>query len=433
MKREALKVCLLGASFDVGNGVAALTGGAIQTILHNHPDAEISLLDYAKEGKDIQFAWRCKTVAVRLVNIRFSKRLYLRNNIARLMAAALILKLMPSALRRKVIGHNPWLRHVDDTDVFASIAGGDSFSDFYGLSRFFYVASPQLLVIWMGKRLILLPQTLGPFKSWTAKVIAQYILLQAKTIYSRDRQGLKLAAAMLGKNWEAGKVRFCYDLGFAVDPIPPAHANLLEVPTEKTASSCRIGLNVSGLLAMGGYNRKNMFALRVEYNSLIRSIIRLLIECKNASVLLVPHVIGSGSECDSPACERVYMELKTQYGGQLALIRGNHNYREIKSIIGQCDFFIGSRMHACIAAVSQCVPCVSIAYSDKFMGVMETLGAEATVADPRIVDEEAILRNIDEAFEHREEIHQQLGQKMSEVRKRVLSLFDDTAFAGSAS
>ena len=46
----------------------------------------------------------------------------------------------------------------------------------------------------------------------------------------------------------------------------------------------------------------------------------------------------------------------------------------MKYLIGQCDFFVGSRMHSCIAAVSQCVPAVSIAYSDKFIGVMATLG-----------------------------------------------------------
>ena len=47
-----------------------------------------------------------------------------------------------------------------------------------------------------------------------------------------------------------------------------------------------------------------------------------------------------------------------------------------KAVIGQCDFFIGSRMHACIAALSQGVPCVGVAYSMKFAGVFDTVGME---------------------------------------------------------
>ena len=40
-------------------------------------------------------------------------------------------------------------------------------------------------------------------------------------------------------------------------------------------------------------------------------------------------------------------------------------------------------MHACIAALSQTVPAVAIAYSRKFLGVMETIGVEDIVVDPQ--------------------------------------------------
>ena len=429
MNRKPLKVCLLGASFHVGNGVAALTAGTIECILHSNPHAEVSLLDYSKEGGEVHFASRGNMVAIRLVNIRFSKKFYLRNNVARLIATALLLKFVRSATRKKTIHRSPWLRHIDGADLVASIAGGDSFSDIYGLSRFLYVALPQLLAIWMGKKLILLPQTIGPFRSRPARGIARYILGQASTVYSRDCDGLKSAAELLGANGDAGKLKFCYDVAFVLEPAAPAHVDLLGLPAERDDGSCRVGLNVSGLLKMGGYNRQNMFGLRVEYNELVRSIIKLLVERKNAMVLLIPHVFGSGPECDSPACESVYTELKTRYDGRLGLLSGNYNQSEIKSIIGRCDFFIGSRMHACIAAVSQCVPTVSIAYSSKFAGVMETLGAELPVADARRMDEAEILNIVDQAFERRKAIRQQLEHKVPKVKEYVLGLFDETAAA----
>jgi len=184
---------------------------------------------------------------------------------------------------------------------------------------------------------------------------------------------------------------------------------------------------------MGGYNRQNMFGLRVEYSELIRSIIRLLIERKNATVLLIPHVFGTGSECDSPACERVYEAFKDKYPGRIGVVRGQYDQSEIKYIIGQCDFFIGSRMHACIAAVSQCVPAVSIAYSRKFVGVMATVGVESLVADPRKMDETEILNVVDQAFEQRAMVREQLQQKIPQVRETILRLFGEITESNASS
>jgi polysaccharide pyruvyl transferase WcaK-like protein len=428
MDGKTLKVCLLGASFDVGNGVRALTLGTIQCILHSNPEAQISLLDYAKEGREVNLPWGGRMVAVRVINLRFSKKFYLANNVARLIATSLLLRLVPSGIRTKIIHRNTWLQHIHDVDLIASIAGGDSFSDIYGIGRFLYVSLPQLLAISMGKRLILLPQTLGPFRSGLARVIAKYILSRADTIYSRDHDGLKSAAELLGVKSVAGKLKFCYDLAFVLEPAAPTCADPFELPAKKADGPCLVGLNVSGLLSMGGYNRQNMFGLRVDYNELNRGITRLLLEQKNAIVLLVPHVVGTGLECDSPACEALYAELKDRYGDRVKMVSGDYNQSEIKYIIGQCDFFIGSRMHACIAAVSQCVPAVSIAYSDKFAGVMQTLGAELLVADARKRDQTEILRTVDQAFEGRREMRRQLELKIPHVRARVLGIFKEAGY-----
>ena len=431
MSNSAKKICLLG--FEPTNpnlGVRALTAGTIACIFHQYPEAEISLLDYAKKGGVVPFRVRNQMVRLRLVNVRFSKRLLSEDHIIRLLVVAMLSRLMPTeGLRRALTDRNPRLRHIHGMDFVAAISGGDSFSDIYGLPRFLYVSLPQLLAVWMGKRLVLLPQTIGPFRTRVARAISRYILRKADTVYSRDRQGLESAAALLGPNRDGGKLRFCYDVAFALEPAAPASVDLLGLPAGKADGACRVGVNVSGLLSMGGYNRQNMFGLRGYYSDLIRSVIKLLIERKNTTVLLVPHVFGSGAECDSPACEKVYAELKAQYAGRLGLLSGHYNHSEIKSVIGQCDFFIGSRMHACIAAVSQCVPTVSIAYSDKFIGVMETLGADLLVADPRKMDEDEILNVVDHAFERRETTRQQLEHKIPEVKQRVLSLFDETPAA----
>ena len=109
---------------------------------------------------------------------------------------------------------------------------------------------------------------------------------------------------------------------------------------------------------------------------------------------------------------------------RLSVLRGTYDQSELKYVIGQCDFFVGSRMHACIAAVSQGVPAVSVAYSDKFVGVMERIGVGSAVADARRLDEQAILKVVERTFDQRDEIRRGLLETMLQVKSTVLSLFD---------
>ena len=71
---------------------------------------------------------------------------------------------------------------------------------------------------------------------------------------------------------------------------------------------------------------------------------------------------------------------------------------EAKTYIAGLDFFMGARMHACIAAFSSGVPVVPMAYSRKFAGLFGTLGYDHTV-DCTTEPNEAILAKTAAAFE----------------------------------
>jgi len=427
-----MKVTLLGATFETTNmGVSALTAGTINCIIHKDPEAEITLLDYGKERKTYKYRTQSKEITIQLLNMRFSKKIYLSNNIALLILLSLLIKLVPSRkFKARLISGNLFLNHIQQSDVVASIAGGDSFSDIYGLGRLFYAALPQMLVLLLKKRLIQLPQTIGPFKGVIARFIARYILNHSSVIYSRDYIGLKETEELLRKD-VADKLRFCHDVGFVVSPVIPQTMDLDGLPEANEGKNDLVGLNVSGLLFMGGYTKQNMFGLKSDYKELVYELIDLLIKEKKLTVLIVPHVFGYGgrnSESDSIVCDNIYAELKPKYQDRLFLVRGSYNQSEIKYIIGGCDFFVGSRMHACIAALSQCIPAVGIAYSQKFKGVFETIGVENLVADPRMMEKKEIFTIINRAFEERKKTRGMLQKLMPEIRKEVLGIFDDIEF-----
>lgn len=424
-----IRIGLLGASFTTGNlGVNALARGAIRTVLQRYPESEIFLLDYDKTPSTRQIQINGREIFVSLVNLRFSKKFYLPNNIARLLLEVLALRLVLSRrLREKLVAKSLWLRHIWQAELFVSLAGGDSFSDIYGLERLLYVALPQILVLLAGKRLVLLPQTLGPFQGRLSKAIGRYILRRAERVYTRDHRGEKAASELIGEHLVKWKTAFCYDLGFVLDPVAPRHLELEGLKELRSEKSIVVGLNVSGLLFMGGYTRDNMFGLRVDYRELEASLVDFFIAEKHARVLLIPHVFGGGphSESDHRACRLLYEQLRERYPGHIGVVQGTYNECEIKYVISQCDFFIGSRMHACIAALSQSVPTVAVAYSDKFIGVMETIGFESLVADPRKMGQKEILERLADTYRRRQDIRRELERRIPPIQGRVLELFDD--------
>jgi len=420
-----MRITILGASFDNNNlGVSALAIGIVTCIAKAFPDAEISLLDYARQPTLFHFPYDGRVIPIQTVMMRMKP--YPANNIVFLVMYALVLRLIPSkSIREWVISKNSVLRHIQEADAVVAIAGGDSFSDIYGLRRLVDMSLPQILVILLGKKLTLLPQTLGPFTGITAKVAARFILGRADSVYSRDHEGLHEIQAMLGDRIEPGRLRFCYDLGFVVEPHPPVSLDVAGISIEERVETPLVGLNISGLLFMGGYSRKDTFGFRDRYIDFSHRIIDFLICTKKVRVLLIPHVIGTDAESDSPISAEIYEKLKDQYGDKIGLVRGMYTTPEIKYVIGKCDFFIGARMHACIGALSQGIPAVSVAYSRKFIGVLGAIGAGQLVVDPRILGTAEMLQIVGDRFDRRAELRALLDAKMPTVKRTILNLIPE--------
>jgi len=422
-----IKVCLLGASFDTGNlGVSALAESSIKCIHHKWPDAEVTLLASGREDGEHRLKLVGRELLIRRLPIRFCKNVFLPNHFLILALYALLLRLLPlKRVKSYLKSRNSYLEHIVEMDLVIDITGGDSFSDLYGMRRFLLVFLCKWLTIAFRKKLVLLPQTYGPYNRWLTRVLARHILNHADVIYSRDRSGVEFVKDLLNTKSMEGKVKFLPDVAFVLDAHRPDSADICSLEGIRTESTVIVGLNVSGLLYHGGYSRNNMFGLKTDYVCLIHSIIDRLMKYDNAVVLLVPHVFppaGYEVESDPEACLRVYEWASEKYKGRVFLARGQYHHNEIKYIIGLCDFFIGSRMHACIAALSQGIPAIGLAYSKKFKGVFGSVGIEQLVIDMRSLGKDEILHRIENIFQERGVFKEELKGTIPEIQNRILDL-----------
>ena len=419
-----MSIGILGATFETPNlGVSALASGAIRCLHKRYPSARLFFLDYEpavtrtvlEEGQPLE---------VPLVNMRFSKRFWLRSNIVVLLLSAFITRLLPFAFMRDLLTrNNPTFRAVCNADLFVAVSGGDSFADLYGMPRFLYVSLPQMLVLLLGKPLVQLPQTYGPFRGSVARFLARQIVNRSRRAFCRDRISLDNLLGPARSDRQRARRAFCYDMAFGIDSIAPAKVDIhgFELPAARDLNLA--GVNVSGLLYKEAAEGKTSFGIRANYRDLMHAAVETLI-AEGARVVLVPHVYSEvvGSESDQTACEQIFAALAPKYPGQLAILRGTYGPNEIRWLIGHTGFFTGSRMHACIAAWSQCIPAVAIAYSSKFLGVLETLSIPSLEADARKLGQDEILASLRDAFRSRAQIAQQLEAIIPQARSTVHQL-----------
>jgi len=108
---------------------------------------------------------------------------------------------------------------------------------------------------------------------------------------------------------------------------------------------------------------------------------------------------------------------------QLLDISAPLDERETKWVIGRMDFFVGARMHACIAALSQGVPAVGLAYSDKFLGVFESAGVGSVVIDLRKMEQSEVIDKTLSAFERRAALQERLLSRIAGIQDEVEQAF----------
>lgn len=424
-EKQSFTVGLLGASMDTGNlGVSALAESVVKCILHRWPDAEISFIGVGRRPGVCKRTISGRDFVIKMCPVRFSPKVFVADHLIFIFLWGLVFRVL-SLFGVKALPHKGTAGIISRCDLIVDITGGDSFSDIYGMRRFIMGYLQKSLAGLYGKPLILMPQTYGPYSHPLAKALARRVLRYAMLVLSRDRAGVDYAKGILGKDCE--KVKLCPDVAFVLDSLRPNTEQTTRIEQLKAEDQQLVGLNISGLLYNGGYTGRNEFGLQCDYKSLVRNIVLHFARQKGRFVLLVPHVIppqGYGMENDLLACREVWRSIVPEKQEKVIVLDGKYDQSEVKYLIGLCDFFIGARMHSTIAALSQCVPAVGMAYGKKFAGVFETARVEGYVVDMRQMDDSQILDRINELHNMKESARKQLAEIMPDVQKKVMSLFD---------
>ena len=280
-------------------------------------------------------------------------------------------------------------------DYVFDISEGDSFSDIYGLQRFNLIYNSKKYFNLLRKKQFLLPQTIGPFANIKVKNKAFNLIKKINCICARDKQSYNFVC----ENIKHNEVYQNIDVAFAL-------------PFEKQIfnnDQTNIGLNISGLLWNGGYTKNNQFNLKANYQELILSIIEYFVQIKKVKIHLIGHVFSKTESIEDDHTINLFIKNKYPQFNMSPIFQ---NPVESKSYISGLDFFIGSRMHTCIAAFSAGIPVFPLAYSRKFNGLFTDTLKYSYIGDCVNQDNPNILKELAIAFSKKNILMKEINESL---------------------
>jgi colanic acid/amylovoran biosynthesis protein len=289
-------------------------------------------------------------------------------------------------------------RTVADCDVVLDVGNGDLFSDIYGADWFYLVTCHRIAALAQHVPLILSPQTIGPFKHASFKALARQLSMGCEKVFARDTES-RLLLEELG----VPGVEQCVDLAFRLPFEPQRYA---------PGRTIRLGFNVSGLLYDDARSKRFGFGLKADYLTLVRAVISMIQRRANVALILVPHVIGPGADCDVGICRQLSKEFNLQMAPEFT------SPVEAKTFIAGLDLLVASRMHATIAAVSSGVPVIPLAYSRKFSGVMRSVDYPL-VSDLLSEDVDIVVNAVEQALDNLSELRAAASNSSAIAQSRL--------------
>lgn len=405
-----MKYCIFNASLDTGNlGVSALGMSCIYGLGTRFPGANITVFDHSTGLR----AGDLSGIRFSMLGATRTRRVYRAESHAAI----------EFALRTR-IRLNTSATRIAESDSILDISGGDSFTDLYGSRRFSSVLWPKLIALRLGKPLVLLPQTYGPFRLASHRAIAERVLRGAAMAWARDERSFESLCELVGSDFDAQRHRSGVDVAFLLPcRMPELHLtshHLRKWLEDDYGREPLAGVNISGLIYNDVDGAKSRFGFIADYRHLIHRVVRGLVD-RGARVMLVPHVLTPPGhyESDVDAAIAVQASLPSSARDRVATCAVAADPREVKWLIGRCDWFCGTRMHATIAGLSQGIPTAAVAYSLKTAGVFETCGQGEHVVDPRTQDSESSITCLLESFERRRLTKLSLERSLTQVMRRA--------------
>lgn len=280
---------------------------------------------------------------------------------------------------------------------------GDMLTEDYGVlvgaSHF-----QPLVMAWAARTpYVVLAQSIGPFSK--LRPLAKYLLDHAELVTARENVTHELLSS-----YGMTSPIVTADMAFLLEPDP---TGLPAVPPK--SADLRLGLSLSGLVA-GKYRDASGRELLDDVGAALSPLLDT-----GAELIVVSHVTGPTQDKDDRVLAREFAE---RLDGRSVVVDEDLSPGQIKAVIGTCDVFLGARMHANIAALSQAIPTIAMAYSHKYEGIMSLFGQQDAVLDVNQMTIGDLVSTIQRIVDQRHTRSETIARALVDVKAAAESNLD---------
>ena len=345
-------------------GDAAIAISTIEEIKKQFPNAElaISTFDLNDQGKYGNFQYYRNIQAI--VCGKSKNRIILLNKILFFLIRIKLFEVLhffdiPGYfLFSKQIADK--IKHYKEYDLIVASGGG------YLLTPSFYSILVKILFSYdfffasfFNKPYILFNQSIGPFYSKFDFYLLKKFLKLAKIIICREN----LSYSRL-KKYGLTNIILSSDIAFNLSSTQCNNLSKYDFNSNNT----NIGITVRKWL-----NRSK----QKEYEKSIAEFIEDLLNNSNTHVYFMPQVIFKYSnDEDILTSERIYKLIDNNKKKRIHIINEDLHPSKLKYMISQMDYFIGTRMHSNIFALTSHIKTLAIAYEPKTKGIMKMINLD---------------------------------------------------------
>lgn len=239
------------------------------------------------------------------------------------------------------------------------------------------------LALALGKKVIILPNSIGPLKNSVAKHIVLKCLRECALVTVRENISKKCLE-------DFGIDSKCFpDLGFYLKSTEHEMSSYLQkngVPTDAK----KVVITLRPYRFSGSSNHDELYK---NYVSGVKNLVDYLVE-SGYHITFIAHTLGPSShENDSIAIKEVMNLLSSETLSSVTFIEDfNLNCRDIEKIYSYYDYMVGTRFHSVIFSLNMYVPSIAISYGgNKGKGVMKDLGNSDFSIDMDKIQENTIV------------------------------------------
>lgn len=296
------------------------------------------------------------------------------------------------------------LSHIREADVVIDLNGYALTSKFGLFSMVFWFEGMMLAKL--GRTpFVMFPQSVGPFDDWRGRQLVKNLLPHCEDRYVRGSVSKE----------------YLEEIGITDVTVKPDTAFLFEA--KETEQSEDLVNEIGGPFATIVPNAR-LHERWPEYTGEVVELINHVTGDHDKEVLLLPHEYKADGDFDD---RNVIEEIMSQHSGseaQIHTVSQEFSAEELKSIVGESELLIGSRLHSTVAGTSMEVPTIALGWSRKYYEILEFFDLEEYVWFPEQYDRSSIIDQIDGILEGSSENEEKIKRNIEDVKQHARHPFE---------